>query len=180
VSELYRPSNRRLSAKLVPTFADRGVLHGQCGGSPTGSLTMDAGFVKITAEFPYPFLRTGSSRFKNIQFCCHLCCSSCVVFRNNLQWTKIYVFLSVLIFAHCFSSLILSRHDSCMQTQPENLSLALDTLNNVAGNFCHRCLQITTHQRSALFQYRTSLHFPILSHGLSLKHSHSRTDTSTT
>jgi hypothetical protein len=24
-----------LSAKLVPTFADRGVSHGQCGGSPT-------------------------------------------------------------------------------------------------------------------------------------------------
>jgi hypothetical protein len=24
-SELYRPSDRRLSAKLVPTFADRGV-----------------------------------------------------------------------------------------------------------------------------------------------------------
>jgi hypothetical protein len=25
-SELYRPSNRRLSAKLVPPFADRGVF----------------------------------------------------------------------------------------------------------------------------------------------------------
>jgi hypothetical protein len=29
-SELYRPSDRRLSAKLVPTFADRGVSNGQC------------------------------------------------------------------------------------------------------------------------------------------------------
>jgi hypothetical protein len=28
-SELYRLSDRRLSAKLVPTFADRGVLRGQ-------------------------------------------------------------------------------------------------------------------------------------------------------
>jgi hypothetical protein len=26
-SELYRPSGSRLSAKLVPTFVDRGVLH---------------------------------------------------------------------------------------------------------------------------------------------------------
>jgi hypothetical protein len=33
-SELYRPSDRRLSAKLLPSFADRGVSHGQCGGSP--------------------------------------------------------------------------------------------------------------------------------------------------
>jgi hypothetical protein len=33
-SELYWPSHRRLSAKLVPTFADRGVLRSQRGGSP--------------------------------------------------------------------------------------------------------------------------------------------------
>jgi hypothetical protein len=32
-SELYRPSNRRLSAKLVLTFADRGVSYSQRGGS---------------------------------------------------------------------------------------------------------------------------------------------------
>jgi hypothetical protein len=32
-SELYRPS--RLSAKLMPTFADRGVSRSQRGGSPT-------------------------------------------------------------------------------------------------------------------------------------------------
>jgi hypothetical protein len=32
-SELYRPSDPRLSAKLVPTFADRGVVRGQCGRS---------------------------------------------------------------------------------------------------------------------------------------------------
>jgi hypothetical protein len=31
-SELYRPSDRRLSAKLVPTFADRGVSRSQRGG----------------------------------------------------------------------------------------------------------------------------------------------------
>jgi hypothetical protein len=32
--ELYRSSGRRLSAKLVPTFADRGVSRGQRNGSP--------------------------------------------------------------------------------------------------------------------------------------------------
>jgi hypothetical protein len=32
-SELCRPSDRRLSAKLVPTFADRGVPRGQHDGS---------------------------------------------------------------------------------------------------------------------------------------------------
>jgi hypothetical protein len=34
-SELYRPSDRRLSARLVPTFADRGMSRSQRGGSPT-------------------------------------------------------------------------------------------------------------------------------------------------
>jgi hypothetical protein len=33
-SELHRPSDRRLSAKLVPTFADRGVSLSQRGESP--------------------------------------------------------------------------------------------------------------------------------------------------
>jgi hypothetical protein len=33
-SELYRPSDRRLSAKLVPILADRGVSRSQRGGSP--------------------------------------------------------------------------------------------------------------------------------------------------
>jgi hypothetical protein len=33
-AELYRPSDRRLSAKLVPTFADRGVSRGQRNGFP--------------------------------------------------------------------------------------------------------------------------------------------------
>jgi hypothetical protein len=35
VRERNIPRDRRLSAKLMPTFADRGVSHGQCGGSPT-------------------------------------------------------------------------------------------------------------------------------------------------
>jgi hypothetical protein len=33
-SEQYRPSDLRLSVKLVPTFADRGMLRGQRDGSP--------------------------------------------------------------------------------------------------------------------------------------------------
>jgi hypothetical protein len=33
-SELYRPGDRHLSAKLVPTFADRGLSRSQRGGSP--------------------------------------------------------------------------------------------------------------------------------------------------
>jgi hypothetical protein len=32
-NELYRPSDRRLLAKLVPTLADRGVSRSQRGGS---------------------------------------------------------------------------------------------------------------------------------------------------
>jgi hypothetical protein len=34
-SELYQPSDRRLSAKLVPTFAVRGLSRSQRGGYPT-------------------------------------------------------------------------------------------------------------------------------------------------
>jgi hypothetical protein len=35
VSELYLPSDSRLSAKLLPAFADRRVSLSQSGGSPT-------------------------------------------------------------------------------------------------------------------------------------------------
>jgi hypothetical protein len=38
-SELYRPSDRRFSAKLVPTFADRGVSRSQRGGSLTAVIS---------------------------------------------------------------------------------------------------------------------------------------------
>jgi hypothetical protein len=39
-SELYRPSDRRLSAKLVPTCADRGVSRSQRGESPAAVISM--------------------------------------------------------------------------------------------------------------------------------------------
>jgi hypothetical protein len=34
-----RPSDRGLSAKLVPTFAHRGVSHGRCGRSSTAVIS---------------------------------------------------------------------------------------------------------------------------------------------
>jgi hypothetical protein len=39
-SELYQPSDRCLSAKLVPTFADRGVSRSQRPGSPTAVISI--------------------------------------------------------------------------------------------------------------------------------------------
>jgi hypothetical protein len=38
--KLYRPSDRRLSSKLVPTFADRGVSRSQRGLSPTAVISI--------------------------------------------------------------------------------------------------------------------------------------------
>lgn len=44
--------------------------------------TVDAEFVKPTSgSF---FLETGSTKLKNIQLCCYLCCSSSVISRNSL------------------------------------------------------------------------------------------------
>jgi hypothetical protein len=39
-NELYLPSDRRVSAKLVPGFADRGVSRGQRGRSPTAVISV--------------------------------------------------------------------------------------------------------------------------------------------
>jgi hypothetical protein len=38
-SELYRPNDRRLSAKSFPTFAYRGVSRSQRDGSPTAVIS---------------------------------------------------------------------------------------------------------------------------------------------
>jgi hypothetical protein len=40
LKEEEKSSDRRLSAKLVPTFADTGVSHSQCGGSPTAVISV--------------------------------------------------------------------------------------------------------------------------------------------
>jgi hypothetical protein len=39
-NELYRPSDRRLSAKLVPTFGDRWMSLSQRGGYPTAIISI--------------------------------------------------------------------------------------------------------------------------------------------
>jgi hypothetical protein len=39
-SELYRPCDRRLSAKLVQNFADRGVSYSQRGGFRTAVISI--------------------------------------------------------------------------------------------------------------------------------------------
>jgi hypothetical protein len=39
-SELYRPSDRRLSAKLVPTFYGQNLPRGQRNGSPTVGISI--------------------------------------------------------------------------------------------------------------------------------------------
>jgi hypothetical protein len=53
-SELYRPSDRRLSAKLVPTFADRRMSRGQGGGSLRP-------YSRLSRPEPLPFLSSSSS-----------------------------------------------------------------------------------------------------------------------
>jgi hypothetical protein len=51
--ELYGPSDRRLSAKLVPTFADRGVSRSQRGRSPSA-------VISISRPEPLQFLPSSS------------------------------------------------------------------------------------------------------------------------
>jgi hypothetical protein len=40
MSEIYLPSDRLLSAKLVPTFANRGISRSQRGGSATAVISI--------------------------------------------------------------------------------------------------------------------------------------------
>jgi hypothetical protein len=74
------------------------------------SPTVDVGFVKVTLD------RFCGKRVFSIQFCCHLCCSSCVIFLK--QFFSMYddLFLSVLLLAHCSYSLMLSSYDLCIPT----------------------------------------------------------------
>jgi hypothetical protein len=53
-SELYRPSDCRLSAKLVPTFVDRGVSRSQRDGSPRP-------YSRFSRPQPLLFLSSSSS-----------------------------------------------------------------------------------------------------------------------
>jgi hypothetical protein len=108
--------------------------------------TVDTGFVNLRWT---AFVKTVSSITKNIDFCCHLCWSSCVIFRNiPSQYTTLYLFVPMLIIAHCSSLLMLSSYsDITLET------FGLDTRNNEAVFFFSQMLQ--------------------LSHGLSLKKRHS-------
>jgi hypothetical protein len=54
-SELYRPSDRRLSAKLMSTFADREVSRSQRDGSPYGR---NLGFLDLCRYFLLQVLST--------------------------------------------------------------------------------------------------------------------------
>jgi hypothetical protein len=53
-SELYRSSDRSMSAKLVPTFADIGVSRGQDDGSPRP-------YFRVSRPVPLLFLPSNSS-----------------------------------------------------------------------------------------------------------------------
>jgi hypothetical protein len=74
------------------------------------SPTMDVGFVKLTLGSFY-----GNKVFTvNIQFCCHLCCSSCAIFRNNpSRCTTISLcqcwFLPTIPLRCCFSMIHICR-----------------------------------------------------------------------
>jgi hypothetical protein len=62
-SEVYRPSDRRLAAKLAPTFTVRGVPRGQRDGSlrPYTNLKL---FVVFLIPFTFQILYTGLVWFK--------------------------------------------------------------------------------------------------------------------
>jgi hypothetical protein len=69
-----------MSAKSVPTFEDRGVSHGQCGGSPTAVISVFlTGFSAITNiifAYPQPVVHrlgtTDLDRYTYIVNCCDL------------------------------------------------------------------------------------------------------------
>jgi hypothetical protein len=59
MSELYRPGDR-FSAKLVPTFVDRGVLHSSCGRSPTAVISESNPDLWICSQELWPTGHRGS------------------------------------------------------------------------------------------------------------------------
>jgi hypothetical protein len=124
------------------------------------SPTVDVGFAKLKQNSS---VETESSSFKNIQFCCHLECSSSVILRRNPSWrTATYLFLSISTFARCSSSLMLSSHYSCVPTLP------LNTAVNVTGGLYHRRSYLTRTNDLPSFKIRQISYFTILSHGRSL------------
>jgi hypothetical protein len=111
------------------------------------SPVVDGGFVKLTSDS-----FCGSTVLKiNIQFFCHLCCSKSVIFRINLsQWMMIS-------FCQCWFSptYVVFPWFVCADMTLE--TVAPDTPINVA--VLSQMLQLNAHQRSGLFQNRTSCPF---------------------
>jgi hypothetical protein len=101
---------------VIPLFTHLRITFSNC------SPTVDVGFVKLTSENMF---------FKmNIQFCCHLCCSSSVIFRNNPSnvWRSLSVtvdFHLLFLYADVFFPWFMSANIT-LET------VALDTPNNVA------------------------------------------------
>jgi hypothetical protein len=112
---------------------------------------VDVGFVKLTS---YSSCR--NSVFKmNIPFCCHLWCSSSVIFRNYpSQCTTIsfcqYWLSALFLFADVVFPWLVHA-DITSET------VAPDTPNNVA--VWSQMLQLTEHQQSVLFKSRKCLPF---------------------
>jgi hypothetical protein len=112
----------------------------------------------------------------NIQFCCQLCCSSCVIFWKNPSHCMMILFCNIdfrpLFF---FADVVLPWFvyvDITLETA------ALDILNNVA--VLSQMLQLNAHQPSVLFQNRTSLPFYYSFTRPLTQHNHRCTDASTT
>jgi hypothetical protein len=78
------------------------------------SPSMDARFVKLTSDS-----FCGNRVFKmNIQFFCpDTCAANCDFLKQSFSMCD-DLFLTMLIFTHCSSLLMLSSHDSCILTKP--------------------------------------------------------------
>jgi hypothetical protein len=120
-------------------------------GDLATSPTADVEFVKLTSDG-----FCGNRVFRmNIQFCCHLCCSSFVIFETILLNARRTLSVSVdfrplFLFADiAFPWFVYA--DITLET------IALDTPNKVA--VLSQIRQLNTQQRSVLFQNRTSLPF---------------------
>jgi len=114
------------------------------------SCAVDVGFMKVS---PDSFVETV---FKmNIKCCCHLCCSSSMIYRHSpVRCT------TILLLRFGFRPLFLSADDVLPQFVSAIIPLrtaALDTPNEVA--IWLQMLHLNAHQQSVLFENLTSLPF---------------------
>jgi hypothetical protein len=105
---VYRPSDGRLSEKLMQTFADRGFSHGQCVGSPTAVIS-----VFYTVWFSYAqktctyfmilislSLENAFSSAGSVPLLSHLI--SCTPFKSNLYFDSSTPSLVNLPYTHVY------------------------------------------------------------------------------